>query len=159
MTSTTDLKARACESIDRSRSRVQAFVDDIGRHGELGYREYRSASRFAEFVRACGFRVREGLALAGVRADVSLSGNGPTLAILGELDALPIPAHPMYSAEIGGVHACAIAEALSDEDVHAKLSGNVALIAAPAEESDPPRDRGQARAVAAREPGACDRGG
>jgi metal-dependent amidase/aminoacylase/carboxypeptidase family protein len=31
--------------------------------------------------------------------------------------------------------ACAIAEALSDEDVRAKLSGNVALIAAPAEES------------------------
>lgn len=145
MTSTRELKARACERIDRSRSRVQAFVDDVGRHGELGYREYRSASRFAGFVRACGFGVREGLALTGVRADLALSGKGPTLAILGELDALPIPAHPLYSAETGGVHACghhaqlgmtcAIAEALSDEDLRAELSGNVALIAAPAEES------------------------
>jgi len=144
-TSAEELKARACQRIDESRSAIEAFVDDVGRHAELGYREYRTAARFAEFVRARGFPVREGVALTGVRADVPLSHSGPTLAILGELDALPIPDHPLFSAETGGVHACghhaqlgmvcAIAEALADEDLRAGLVGNVALIAAPAEES------------------------
>jgi amidohydrolase len=144
-TSAEALKLRACERIDRSRPAVEAFVDDVGRHAELGYREHRSASRFAAFVRERGFSVREGIAITGVRADVSTPGAGPTLAIIGELDGLPIPDHPLFSGETGGVHACghhaqlgmvcAIAEALSDPDVRAGLTGTVALIATPAEES------------------------
>ncbi|MDA8201528.1 MAG: amidohydrolase [Chloroflexi bacterium] len=117
---------------------------DIWAHPELGFREVRTAAVVADWLRALGLSPREGLALTGVRADLDLDRPGPTVAILGELDALPVPDHPAADRATGAAHACGhhaqiaqmlgVAAALVRSDLPARLAGRVAFIAVPAEE-------------------------
>ncbi|MCI0441094.1 MAG: M20/M25/M40 family metallo-hydrolase, partial [Chloroflexi bacterium] len=69
---------------------------------------------------------------------------GPTVAVIGELDSLRVLEHPHADPETGAAHACGhhcqigmmlgAAVGLMIPDVLGELSGNVALIAVPAEE-------------------------
>ena len=52
-------------------------------------------------------RRKGGLAITGVRADAAgRAGDGPTFALLGELDGLVVPGHPVADPETGAAHAC-----------------------------------------------------
>ncbi|MCA1646071.1 MAG: amidohydrolase [Chloroflexi bacterium] len=78
------------------------------------------------------------------RQEEIVGGPGPTVALLGELDALPVWDHPAHDPETGAVHACChhaqvaamlgAAAGLVHSGVLDSLSGRVALIAVPAEE-------------------------
>ena len=69
---------------------------------------------------------------------------GPTVALMGELDALLVPDHPRANPETGAAHACGhnaqiagllgAAAGLSADGVAEQLSGNVGFFAVPAEE-------------------------
>ncbi len=140
----TDLKARLADSIDRARDDLVAFGEDIFAHPELGFREQRTAAAVADALRKLDLQPREGLAMTGVKACLKGSRPGPTICIMGELDALPVADHVRADPATGAAHACGhncqvthvvgAARALVETDALKELAGDVVFIAVPAEE-------------------------
>jgi amidohydrolase len=139
------IEGRILKKIDENREAILAFGRDIYTHAELGFKEFRSAGKFAEQLRAFNLPVVEtGLALTGVKGYLKPKGPGPTLALIGELDALRIPSHRYVNPETQAAHCCGhhaqlagvmgAAFALTDPAVAAALGGNVVFFAVPAEE-------------------------
>jgi len=138
------LKAGLFAEIDRRADALCAFGEDIFDHPELGFREERTATQIAEALRALDLHVDEGLARTGVRATLRGATPGPTIAIMGELDALPVPGHPRADASTGAAHACGhnaqlthllgVASALVATGAQQHLAGNIVFLAVPAEE-------------------------
>jgi amidohydrolase len=139
-----ELKARVCAAADARRDDIIRIGQAIWERPEAGFKEFATAALVADEFRALGLEPREGLAITGVRADLPMAGDGPTIAILGELDGLPVPDHPAADPSTGAVHACGhntqiahmlgVGMALGDADVAPALAGRVALVAVPAEE-------------------------
>lgn len=137
------LKSRVLEAIDREGERAVALTKAIGREAELGYKEERTAAKVRQAFDALQLPYRSGLALTGVKAVLRGARPGPTVAILGELDGLPIREHPDWNPETGAVHACGhnaqigsvIAAACGLLEVRDQLAGAVVFFAVPAEES------------------------
>ena len=101
-----ELKRAACAEIDRANHELFDFGDEIFDHAELGFKEFRTATQFAERLRGFGLEPREGLAITGVKAVVESGRPGPRLGLLGELDGLVVPDHAHALADTGGAHAC-----------------------------------------------------
>lgn len=128
--------------IDEHAEELQAMAEDLFQHAEQGYHEYRTAQIVSDFLKNLGLTVKEGLAITGVKAAIG-RGDGPSVALIGELDALACPAHPNATEE-GFAHACGhnaqiicmlgAALALSDPEVAASLNGTATIFAVPAEE-------------------------
>lgn len=139
-----DLKRAACAEIDRAHDELFDFGDDIFNHAELGFKEFRTAAKVAERLRAFGLEPREGLAITGVKAVVESGRPGPRLGLIGELDGLVVPDHAQAVAGTGGAHACGHNGQLTSvlgagigllrSGVLGELAGSLALMAVPAEE-------------------------
>ena len=81
--------------------------EKIRRHPELGFKEFKTARVVEDTLRGIGLAPKGGLAITGVRADaVGRAGDGPTFALLGELDGLVVPGHPFADPQTGAAHAC-----------------------------------------------------
>jgi amidohydrolase len=136
--------------IERARAMQPSLVEmrrDLHRHPELGFKEERTARIAADAVEALGFRVRRGVGITGVVAELG-QGSGPTVALRADMDALPI--HEDTGAEYasrtpGVMHACGhdvhttglvgAAHLLAEELALGTLtSGTVRLIFQPSEE-------------------------
>ncbi len=82
---------------------------DIHRHPELGFREFRTAALVADTLREIGgYTIHTGVGRTGVVAELG-SGSGPTIAIRADMDALPIiedSRQPYVSQNPGIMHAC-----------------------------------------------------
>jgi amidohydrolase len=140
-----EAKARLLRAIDARREDIVGVARQIATHPEVGFKEVRTAALVADHLSRLGLVAQTGLALTGVKAVLEGGGGpGPTVAILGELDALPVWDHPDHDPETGAVHACChhaqvaamlgAAAGLVHGGVLDSLSGRVALIAVPAEE-------------------------
>ncbi|HEX6371251.1 MAG TPA: amidohydrolase [Longimicrobium sp.] len=83
---------------------------DLHRHPEIGFQEHRTAGIAAERLRAAGYQVQTGLAVTGVVGTLrGGAGDGPTLLLRADMDALPITeecAHDFVSGTAGVMHAC-----------------------------------------------------
>ncbi len=111
---------------------------------ELGFKENKTAARVKAVFADLGLAAQDGLALTGVRATLKGGRPGPTVALMGELDALIVPDHPRCDPHTGAAHACGhnaqiaglmgAAIALTDAGVTEELAGNVVFFAVPAEE-------------------------
>ncbi len=139
------LKRRALEAIDARAERIVAIGEHIVRHPETGFREHETARFVASEMERIGLEPRTGLALTGVKAvHRAAPGSGPSLAILGELDALRVPDHPFAHPETGAAHACGhnaqiagmlgAAMALVETGIGGQMGGNLVFMAVPAEE-------------------------
>jgi amidohydrolase len=129
--------------------REQELIDfrrDLHMHPELAFAEYRTTQRIAERLTAAGLVPSVLPRGTGVICEVG-SGDGPTVALRADIDALPVPDEKdvSYSSTVPGVcHACG-------HDVHTTillgtslflaqqaeaglLPGRVRLIFQPAEE-------------------------
>src|SRR5437773_5123938 len=77
-------------AVDRLASDLETLSRQIHDHPELGYQEVKAATWLTEFLDKHGFKLERGV--AGVdtafRATIE-TGEGPTIAILCEYDALP----------------------------------------------------------------------
>lgn len=122
------------------------FRRDLHMHPELAFAEYRTTQRVAERLTAAGLVPSVLPRGTGLLCDVG-SGDGPTVALRADIDALPVPDEKdvSYSSTVPGVcHACG-------HDVHTAillgtslflaqqaeaglLPGRVRLIFQPAEE-------------------------
>ena len=139
-----ELKQAVCEAIDRRGERIIGLGESIMDQPELGFKERRTAQKVGEVFAALGLEHKAGLALTGVTARLEGRPSGPTLALMGELDALIVPDHPRADATTGAAHACGhnaqiaglvgAAYGLVEAGVAAELSGAVAFFAVPAEE-------------------------
>lgn len=131
--------------LDRARTLQPKLVEirrHIHKHPELGFQEYRTSEYVSEQLEALGIEHQRGIAKTGIVATLG-DGNGPTVALRADMDALPIlEANDVsYKSQTPGVmHACGhdahtamligAAELLSKE----KLHGTVRLLFQPSEE-------------------------
>ena len=138
------LKKRVCEAIDRREKQIVDLGEAIMDDPELGFKEERTAGRVKNTLREAGLPYEEGLALTGVKAILRGARPGPTLALMGELDALIVPHHSRANPTTGAAHACGhnaqiaglmgAALGLADIGVAEHLAGNIVFFAVPAEE-------------------------
>lgn len=136
------IEAKILSIIDAHADQLQELAQDLFMHPEQGYYEYRTAQVVADFLKDLGLETKEGLAITGMKATIG-KGEGPNVALIGELDAVGCASHPCASDK-GFAHACGhyaqitcmlgAALALSDPEVAATLDGTATIFAVPAEE-------------------------
>jgi amidohydrolase len=140
-----ELKQRIFTAIDRRADDIIGLGEQIRRHPELGFKEVKTARLVEETFGKLGLGAKGGLAMTGVRAEASgRAADGPTFAILGELDALVVVGHPEADPSTGAAHACGhnaqiagllgAAMGLVDSKAFEHLTGRVVFFAVPAEE-------------------------
>ncbi len=139
-----ELKRQACETIDARAQEIVDIGETIFRQAELGFKETRTAALVASKLRELGLEPRTGIALTGVKAAMALGEDGPSLGIMGELDAVVCHDHPDAVPGTGAVHACGhhaqlaamlgAAVGLAGSGVVRRLAGRLVFIAVPAEE-------------------------
>lgn len=140
------IEQRILEIIEQNAEKIIAFGDDIWHHAELGFMEQRTSRKFAEALENVGLSCETGLALTGVRSYLKPQQEGELrIALMGELDALPIADHVDANPETGAAHCCGhnsqltgvmgAALALTDPQVREALGGNVVFMGVPCEEA------------------------
>lgn len=131
--------------LDRLYPAMDALYLDLHEHPELSGKEVKTALKVADQMRKAGFEVTTGVGGTGV-VGVLRNGNGPTLLLRTELDALPLQEKTglaYASQEPGIMHACghdlhmttltgaaAVLHRLTD-----RWRGTLVLVAQPAEET------------------------
>ena len=137
-----ELKQKVIKTIEENRARLLETADFLLKNPELGYCEYKTSAFVRSELEKLGLTVKTDLAITGLRADIASGKPGPRIAIMGELDALPVPSHPFADPATGAAHACGhyaqllmmLAAAQALVPVIGELSGSIAFLAVPAEE-------------------------
>ena len=128
------LASASNSAIESSKTDLYDLSKDVHAHPELNYEEYYSSNALAGFLERRDFHVERGIGGVETAFRASIpggAGNGPTIAVLAEYDALP---------EIG--HGCghnliamaAMGAALGLQANAASLPGRIEIIGTPAEE-------------------------
>ena len=136
---------RIIDIIDSHRDEIIEFGRDIYTHGELGYKEFRTAEKFKEAIQSKVSRFESDIAITGAKAYINEDKKDNfSLALIGELDALKIPNHKYANPETNGAHCCGhhtqltgvigAAIALTDPEIQKKLDGQLIFMTTPAEE-------------------------
>ena len=137
--------------LDRARALAPELVRlrrDIHAHPELSFTETRTAALVADTLNEIGgVTIRTGVAKTGVVAELG-GGDGPTIAIRADMDALPIheaTGAPYGSGRAGIMHACGhdahtamllgAAHLLRERFAAEGLRGRVRLLFQPSEEA------------------------
>ncbi len=120
---------------------------DIHQHPELGFQEFRTAALVADTLTELGIDVKTGVGKTGVVGQLG-TGDGPTIAIRADMDALPIlEANDVAykSTNAGVMHACGhdahtaillgVAHLLKQSLATDQWHGNVRLLFQPSEEA------------------------
>lgn len=136
------LKKVALDEIDRHSERIVQLGKSIFSEPEEGFREFKTAKKVEGIFSEWGIPFQRGLGLTGVKGSLDTGRKGPAIALLGEMDALLNPDHPLAEKETGLVHACGhfaqiawlIGAGFGIRKVMEDLSGKVVLFAVPAEE-------------------------
>src|SRR5215468_8751084 len=139
-----DVKRAVCDAIDRQSEKIVTVGETIRKSPELGFKEFRTAKLVEETMREIGLSPKSGLAITGVRAEARGKSEGPTFALLGELDGLVVAGHPVADPQTGAAHACGhnaqvagmlgAAMGLLGAKAFDHLAGRVVFFAVPAEE-------------------------
>ena len=137
-------KDAATARIVGARDHIIDFGEAVMADPELGFKEFRTSERAYEQLSGLGLDVRSGLGVTGLKAVIDTGRPGPTVAVMGELDAIGVPGHPRANPDTGAAHACghnaqlatmsAAARALCSSELLGQLSGRIAFMAVPAEE-------------------------
>lgn len=139
-----DLKRKVCEAIERRADALIGIGETIRHQPELGFKEFKTAALVAKTFEEIRVPHRTGLAITGVKAELKGAKPGPSVALLGELDALVVSGHPLADPGTGAAHACGhnaqvtavlgATMALVDTGAMEHLCGRVVPFAVPAEE-------------------------
>lgn len=131
--------------VDKYREMILDSERYIWEHPESGFREWNTHRYMKEKFESFGLTVNDVGEIPGFWCDIDTGREGPTFAILAEMDALVIPEHPECDKTTGAVHACAhhlqcstligMAAVLSEEGALDGMSGIIRLMAVPAEET------------------------
>ena len=139
-----ELKASVLAEIDRRGGEAVRIAKQILDTPEPGFREQKTSRLVAEGFRRLGIPHEEGIAITGLKGMLAGGTDGPTVAVIGELDSLIVQWHPHADPQTSAAHACGhhcqigmlfgVALGLTAPGVMESLAGRVALFAAPAEE-------------------------
>jgi amidohydrolase len=139
-----DVKRQLCDAIDRRADLIITVGETIRHHPELGFKEIKTARLVEQTFKDLGLSPQTGLALTGVRATMTAAKEGPTVALLGELDGLVVSDHPLADPDTGAAHACGhnaqiaglmgAVMGLLDSKALQHLAGRIVAFAVPAEE-------------------------
>ena len=150
-----ELKKLACEIIDSRHDDIHALGDSIFAEPETGWKEFKTAEKIKKVFEGLGFPTKDKQCITGVIADVKGREKKLKVSVMGELDALGVPDSPFADPVTGAAHMCGhhcmiaalsgVAYALADRRIADELSGDVALMAVPAEEFIEMAYRGQLR--------------
>jgi hippurate hydrolase len=83
------LKSAIEASVESDYPHLDALYKDIHAHPEIAFQEVKTAAKLAAEMRALGFEVTEHVGKTGLVA-IYRNGNGPTVMVRTELDALPM---------------------------------------------------------------------
>jgi amidohydrolase len=140
-----ELKRKIFAAIDLRAEEIVGLGERIRRQPEMGFKEVKTAAVVEETLGRLGLRPRAGLAMTGVRGEArGRAGDGPTFALIGELDGLRVTGHPEADPGTGAAHACGhnaqvaamlgAAMGLADAGAFEQLAGRVVFFGVPAEE-------------------------
>jgi len=127
------LKTQIADAVDRLGDELEALSRRIHDQPELAFKEVQAAAAITEFLAAKGFKVERGVAgMETAFVGTIETGDGPTIAIMCEYDALPgighACGHNVIAASGAGAGAALAA-------VKARLPrGRVVVVGTPAEE-------------------------
>ena len=126
-------KQAVCDHIDSIAERMIRLSRDIFEHPELKFEEVYAAQRVAEELEKDGFEVQRGAAElpTAISAAFPAISDGPTVAILGEYDALPEIGHACGHNLIA---AAAVGASLALARIMGDLPGRLLFFGTPAEE-------------------------
>src|ERR1700738_1028464 len=83
------LKAAIETSVEADYPKLDVLYKDIHAHPEVAFQEVKTAAKLAAEMRALGFEVTEKIGKTGLAA-IYKNGDGPTIMVRTELDALPM---------------------------------------------------------------------
>ena len=141
------------EDIAADLPELMELYRDLHAHPELSFQEHRTAAKLAAIARELGFEVTEGVGQTGVVA-VMRNGDGPTVMLRADMDALPVVEQtglsfaskqvgvPASGVETGIMHACGhdthmtgwVGAAQQLVDRKDEWQGTLVMILQPAEE-------------------------
>ncbi|MDI9356883.1 MAG: amidohydrolase [Chitinophagaceae bacterium] len=139
------------ENIDRNSTKYGEIAKRIWDYAEVGYKEVKSSEELKQLLKSEGFNIEEGVAgIPTAFIATYKSGTGvPTVAVLGEYDALPgisqeavTERKPILQKEAGhacghhlfGVASAAASIALKQWLIESKANGTIKFYGTPAEE-------------------------
>ena len=139
-----ELKQKVFAMIDASEPELRAYAEDVASEPAYGFKEFKPSAKLAAQFDKLGIPYRKGMAITAVKGVLKGGKPGPTVAVLGELDAIGVPDHPKADPDTGAAHACghhmqqssmlAAAYGLAKTGVMKELCGNVVFFGVPAEE-------------------------
>jgi len=143
------IEQRICDNIESHKDEIIAIGRDIYYHAEPGWFEHRTAGVMSDVFKKMGMYTVENIATTGIKGYLKPPGQtGPTVALMGELDAVIYEGHPDANPENGAAHICGhhgqiaavlgAALGLNDPEVMAALDGNVVFLGVPCEEGASP---------------------
>lgn len=138
----TERQRKIIANAEKNKQMVLEAERFIWRHPETGFNEWETSRYLTEKFEALHYTLVQAGDIPGFYTDIDTGIPGPTLAIMGEMDALDIGGHP--EAVNGNSHACGhnaqsaamlgVAAALKEEGALTGLSGKIRLLLVPAEE-------------------------
>lgn len=138
----TDRQAQIVQNVDAYKQQILDAERWLWAHPQTGYTEWEANGYLTEKFEALGYELTQAGNIPGFFTDVKTGKEGPTLCIMGELDALDIANHP--ESVNGMTHSCGhngqgaallgIASALKQPGALDGLCGTIRLMAVPAEE-------------------------
>ena len=127
-----------------NRDNIIRVAKHIWDNPETGYREVKTSRFLQQEFEKLGYDVVEMVDIPGFYADLDTGREGPSLAILAELDSIICAGHPAKDQQTNAVHACGhhtqcgylvgVAAILKNVDILEELCGRIRFIAVPAEE-------------------------
>ncbi len=131
--------------VEALREQLVAWRRDFHQHPEVAFEEVRTSQKVAEILTELGLEVQYGVGKTGVVGILEGTGNGPTILVRADMDALPIQEEnnvPYKSQIANRMHACGhdghTAIALSVAKILAgrrdQMSGAIKFVFQPAEE-------------------------
>lgn len=139
-----ELKSIAIKAIDKRREDILSIGDSIYNEPELGYKEFKTAEKVKQVFETMGIPYEEKIGITGLKGLIKGKNSKYNVAVMGELDSVISPKHPDSDQETGAAHCCGhncmiagiigVIYALKDTAIMKSLSGDVSIMAIPAEE-------------------------
>jgi amidohydrolase len=137
-----ELKALALREIDAHADEIIAIGEKILGSPEMGYRELKTAALVKSVFDSLSIPYRDGIAVTGVRGELSGRSHNARVAVIGEMDAVLCSSHPTADTVSGAAHACGhnaqiatmLGCAFGLSAIASELDGDVCFFSVPAEE-------------------------
>ena len=138
-----EIKRLCLKEIEENREKIIEIGQKVYATPELGYKEVESTKVVVDFLKTLNLDVVENIAVTGCMASLNKDKEGPSVAVIGELDSVVCPDHK-DSNEIGNMHCCGhniqiagmlgCAVGIINSGALKYLDGKVNFIAVPSEE-------------------------